>query len=243
MKNMNNNTDDFIKETLGSFEAPPPFHNWDKINDQLNSSDNDAFTQKFENFEVKPNEKVWDEIEQHLPYHLRIHRHLTWASKIAAVLLVAMLSTIFFNNWNQNSELSTTHNAIINPSETGETITASVEEEQHFVFDIKKTKTTKSITDADDELNDLLVFILDDSDELSELIDEASVDASLEPADPLLMEGLVLVVPEDDEPIAEEIDLTIKIPLVVVEESEIESLINLYDANVASGATTPIPQE
>ncbi len=243
----NNLPEDLFKDALSNLEVNPSQKSWADISDQLDTDADTKIQQKFEGFEAQPNPEIWEGIRTQLPYNLRIRRQLNWFAKIAAVLLVGMLFTMGSNMLKLNKQQNAAQIPSPTPtaSESVETVIPilSMEDKSDFVFDVNKKKEVASILmDEEESINSLLDFILDDSDDIALAIDEEIIEESLLPADELA-HGFALVSPEDDieEIVEEEIDLTIKIPLVVVEESEIESLIDMYDANVSHSVTnTPL---
>jgi len=253
MKKENNNIDDFLKDVFDNFEVNPNKQNWGKISDQLDSRAASEIKRKFDQYEVAPPSSNWDKIKDQLPYNLRIRRQLSRLAKIAAVLLVGMLFTVSSNIWKNQAAIAQNEAAVKEPTTPSIDLRNSsqaeliidLEEDVNFVFDLDDENQSSKDNEKEEEedIMALLDFILDDSDALETLIDQSIVEASLSPVEELPMEGLVLVVPEND---VEEVtpaggaaaELTIKIPLVVVEESEIESLINMYDANVTHGTNS-----
>lgn len=240
----NNLPEDLFKDALSDLEINPSKKSWADISNQLDADVHGKIQQKFENFEPNPKPEVWEGIKTQLPYNLRIRRQLNWLSKIAAVLLIGMLFTVGSNMLKLNNQREAAK--AVSPTPTPTTIVETIaplttnEDESDFVFDVNKKKEVASkLMEEEEDINSLLDFILDDSDDIAIAIDEDVIEESLTPADELT-DGIALVTPEDDvEPIAEEtIDLTIKIPLVVVEENEIESLIDMYDANASHGVNS-----
>lgn len=240
--NENNNTDEFFKDSFESFQVTPPKRNWEGINDKLEEKTDAIINDKFESYEVQPQPAVWENIKGQLPYNLRIRRHLNYISRIAAVLLIGMLFTMGYNVYQQQNQIAVNSAPVpVATPDVIETPIPVVEEKNDFVFDpVSKKEKAKKLIDEKEDIDDLLQFILDDSDDIAANIDSEVVEESLTPADELT-EGIALVTPEDDDVVQEdyffdtdvEADLTIKIPLTVVEESEIETLINIYDANAA----------
>lgn len=235
----NNLPEDLYKDALSDLEVNPSNKSWADISDQLDADVHGKIQQKFENFESQPKSEVWEGIKTQLPYNLRIRRQLNWMSKIAAVLLIGMLFTVGSNmlKLNNQQEAAQTVSPTLTPAVIVETtaLPTTSADESDFVFDVNKKKEVASkLMEEEEDINSLLDFILDDSDDLA--FDEDVIEESLTPADEL-ENSIALVTPEDDtEQIAEEtIELTIKIPLVVVEENEIESLIDMYDANASHG--------
>jgi len=242
----NNLNEDLFKDALSNLEVNPSKKSWADISDQLDANAHAKIQQKFEHFEAQPTPEVWEGIKTKLPYNLRLRRQLNWISKVAAVLLIGMLFTVGSNMLKLNLQQKTAE--IVAPTPPPPTVVETVvpapvvEEENDFVFDVKKKKEVASKLMEEEDINSLLDFILDDSDDIASAIDEAVIEESLTPADELT-DGLTLVVPEDDveQNVEIEVDLTIKIPLVVVEENEIESLIDMYDANASHGVnSTPL---
>jgi len=236
MMEKNNLPEDLFKDALSDLEVNPSEKNWADISEQLNIETNKKIQHKFEHFESQPKPEVWEGIKQQLPYNLRIRRQLNWIAKVAAVLLVGMLFSMGSNMFRLNQQQKAAHIVIPTPvpSEVVKMVVPApiAEEGNDFVFDVKEKKEAASVLMKEEEdISNLLDFILDDSDGIAAAIDEAVIEESLVSADELAG-GIALVVPEDDiEEVMIEVDLTIKIPLVVVEENEIESLIDMYDAN------------
>lgn len=128
--------DDLFKMAFDDHQVTPPTHLWDNIERELPpASDDLVFKQAFSNFEVEPSPVVWENVSRKLPFSLVIRRHLTMLSRVAAVVLLVMLATIFFDQ----SEFST-----INDEETS-TPTAEVNTQKD---DAQSTiSTTAEVTD------------------------------------------------------------------------------------------------
>ncbi len=238
--------ENLFKDALGDLEVNPSKKSWADISNQLDTDANAKIQHKFEHFEAQPKPEIWEGIKTQLPYNLRLRRQLNWISKIAAVLLIGMLFTVGSNmiKLNQQQKSAEVIVPTLTPNEdlAPSISTPIIEEENDFVFDVNEKKEIASkLIEEEEEIKNLLDFILDDSDDIAAAIDEELIEESLQPADELT-EGIAFVTPEDDLEVAveTEVDLTIKIPLVVVEESEIESLIDMYDANASHGVTTPL---
>ncbi|MGB0864361.1 MAG: outer membrane beta-barrel protein [Saprospiraceae bacterium] len=101
MSKQNQEFDDLFKMAFDDHQVTPPTHLWDNIERELPpASDDLVFKQAFSNFEVEPSPVVWENVSRKLPFSLVIRRHLTMLSRVAAVVLMVMLATLFFDEWN-----------------------------------------------------------------------------------------------------------------------------------------------
>lgn len=119
MSKQNQEFDDLFKMAFDDHQVAPPTHLWNNIERELPPvSDDLVFKQAFSNFEVEPSPVVWENVSRKLPFSLVIRRHLTMLSRVAAVVLMVMLATLFFDQWNfstPNEEDSSTPTAEVNP--------------------------------------------------------------------------------------------------------------------------------
>lgn len=130
MSKQNQEFDDLFKMAFDDHKVAPPTHLWNNIERELPpASDDLVFKQAFSNFEVEPSPVVWENVSRKLPFSLVIRRHLTMLSRVAAVVLMVMLSTLFFDQWNfttPNEEDSSTPTAEVNPQKNDFQNTPSV---------------------------------------------------------------------------------------------------------------------
>ena len=236
MNNNNKNTEDYFRKSFEDFEVPPPGQFWNEIEKNLDDPVDETFREQLTPLKITPKDRVWKKIKKQLPYHPTLRRYVSWMTRVAAILVVGMLLTIVSD---KNKRLTDTQ-----LSEAPASLNETIEPGQHaptansgeFVFEVKKSGKTHNhprqySKEEEEEVKQLLQFILeDDAFDTDELV----INNSLERAT-ALANGIVLVIPENDEPTppAEEpVELEIKIPLKIVEsEQEAEALIQIYESS------------
>jgi len=96
MKKLNNkDMDKLFKDGLGDFQVPAPSMNKQSDSSQLD----EAMRSKLSAFEQAPDQQNWNQIKRRIPLHLKMHRHLTLLSKIAAVLVVGLVTSLLVSNY------------------------------------------------------------------------------------------------------------------------------------------------
>jgi len=233
MKEFNTDTNQFDNEFAKKFEgfAPTPKSNlWGKISDEMEMQDIDQYVkQELKSFETTPSEQVWNKVEKKIPLSLYLRNHLNQLSKIAAILVVGMLATIYFSQ-PQPSSVATVQqpntkmmDGIISPFP-----------ETDFVFDLSEEVIEEEIAstvlaeeDKIKEADDFLASLLEDEDEFTFVPSNATLFEILEPAEQLPIENISAMIEEP----TENVEMQIKIPLKVVEDHEVDQMIELYDQN------------
>lgn len=102
---MNNNFDDLFADKFRDFEAPPPQKMWSEIKSSLdNEQIDETFKKGLASFEANPSARVWQYISQRLPLNPLLSKTLSMLSGIAAVLVVSMLATYVYNDWQERRQ-------------------------------------------------------------------------------------------------------------------------------------------
>ncbi|MEL6864697.1 MAG: hypothetical protein AAFP19_09765 [Bacteroidota bacterium] len=200
------------------------------------------FQKAFDQFEAQPQDHIWKGIKKELPLHLRLRNHLNWLSRIAAALLLFMVSLVLLD------QLVPPSTAVVAqlPYENMQRTALHVAKEElptqaDFVMDMPQEdfsltadhkENERGLKNSDD-LESLWSIILEEDEALAEAIDQNRMEEALQALDFLPIEGLALIPPKngkgsnsDD---TEEIELKIMIPLQVVEEGEVNQLLHLYE--------------
>ncbi len=245
MDNKDKQVEDRFRQAFDQFEVPPPDHNWEQIEEEMEELFDEQFHKKMAPFQVTPKPRVWKKIKSELPLHPGAHRYISWMTRIAAVLVIGMLLTIFVDQQQQTSGLSQKMHPIPPSPPTNTPAAHEAASSGEFVFDVKNKNRDsnhprKYNAQEEEELKLLLQSILEDDDELAAATDPAVIDNSLQIAT-ALPNGLTLVVPENDQtdptPADQSVELEIKIPLKVVESDlEAETLIHIYESSQGKNA-------
>ncbi|MEM1321253.1 MAG: hypothetical protein AAGG75_13440 [Bacteroidota bacterium] len=208
--------------------------------EDFNSEDIDQlYRSKFEHFEATPRPELWQKVQKNLPFSLLLRQHLYQLSKVAAAILLIMMMVglleeqLFTHRSHLAAECSDKSAGKANEVPKARMAEAPKE----FVLDIEEAPVDKNIgrrlLDKEDpeSIDELWAFITDDAEKFSDAFNEEKLQAILQPLEKLPAEGLAMVVPEKKvAPNSDESnDLTIMIPLKVVEDNEVEHLLNLYD--------------
>jgi len=148
----NNDLDKVFKDGLGDFQVPTPsFH---KQSDP--SELDDALRSKLNSFEMEPDEKNWNEIKKRIPLSLKMQRHLNLWSKIAAVLIVGLATSLLVANY-QGFETVAEEDSQLQPALPYE------ESQSDFVYEVqdkdeeeenakKREPTFKELSDSENEI-------------------------------------------------------------------------------------------
>ena len=238
---MNENIDNKFQEAFVDFQPTPPRQNWEQIQETMENEIDASLREKLQPLRVTPKAHVWKNIKEELPLHPGVKRYFGWMTKIAAVLVIGMLLSILSDQQQQelaHNEQEINQTITIPLQNSTEAIISNKETEIAFVYEVEKTsiagKHPRTYDEKEEaEIKNLLQFILDDDDDdLWEFADEALIAKSLEPAETLTTETATAKLEETS---AEEMDLEIKIPLIVVEtEEEAANLIEIYESNHSS---------
>lgn len=109
--------DKLFQNAFESYETPPPFNMWDKIEDNLPLTETDLlFKNAFENYEKEPSPEVWENIKPELPLSLTLRNVFMKLSRVAAVVLFIITGFVFVqqSNWgSDNNEMAQTQQQII----------------------------------------------------------------------------------------------------------------------------------
>ena len=198
MNNSNQHIDDLFKNGLEGIAPTPPNSNWQKIANQLEGEELDAFVAgNLNQIEVTPQPELWNNIKRKLPLSLLVRNQLNWLSGVAAALVIFMVAVLILN-----PKESTSNNEAIAQSETTSNPieVTPVEEEVDFVFAIEEDKKSTSASEElslEDEktIEDFWSFVMDDDDDL--VVDEELIEKSLEPILPLPVEDSEAFLPEN----------------------------------------------
>lgn len=126
-KTNNHDIEKLFKDGLSDFQVPAP-----SMNKQTDSSELDeAMRSKLSEFELAPDQQNWDKIKRRIPLHLKMHRHLTLLSKIAAVLVVGLVTSLLVANYQSHQAEMANQEKEIQPTPVVIPIDAD------FVFDMQ----------------------------------------------------------------------------------------------------------
>ena len=237
--------DDLSKKLLENYEHIPASKNWDEIEAQLpQHSIDQLFKQQLQDIEMTPSSNHWPHIKRQIPLYPRLYAHVIYVSKIAAVLLIGVTLYVFSSIYSNPSHFES--KVKIRPLTFGEAVTQTAEmkkKEEKNVQQYKKNhpSRTKTITQTS-EVERLLASLLTD-DEFGDSLDLEHLATILEPLEPLPVFSAMASAAENEKILAESIsiqrvknlpklptiDLKISIPLIVVEEHEIEHLLEIYE--------------
>jgi len=198
--NQQEEIDDIFKNGLEGFTPTPPPSNWKKITAELEGEQLDSFVKdNLLNIEATPNPEIWTNIKKELPLSLLLKNKLNWLSRIAAVLIIFMITLLVLDK----KETPTNSNIAIIENQESEEI-AAIEESVDFVFDIDESETTKELS-ASEELSmedekivdDFWASVMNEDDDFAK-VDEEVIEKSLEPILELPIENLEAALPKDN---------------------------------------------
>ncbi len=240
--NNENQFDQFFADQFKNFEQQPNDGVWDKVNEEMELQEIDSIVKReLANCEITPDEKIWMKVEPKLPLNLFIRNQLNALSKIAAILLVGMLATMLYHQNTQHV------NPVVlqtpNTNDDAELLDR-LEIIPEYVFEIQEELDEEEIasnvlSEKQENLieaDDFLASLLNDEDEFLLQLDDSEIQEVLKPIEQLPIEHITAMISKDEIPVTleeENIDLQIKIPLIVVEEGEVEDFIELYDQNAS----------
>ncbi len=238
MKNAKNNRmDDHLRGRFKDYELPPSDHLWNKIDEAVNHQEFDeVFKRKLGNREIEPAPEVWDNITRELPINLFIRTTLHRLSKVAAIVLLGFAIWHFgSNNYKAVEEVP-----ILAQQQEKISPTLSIEEESSIdpfnkisyltVPSSQREAIRKNLDPKPEDTKALLDLILADDESFANKIDSDKIDQILQPITPISFDNAVANIGEElflPPPIPT--DLIISVPLVVIEENEIPSLLEKYD--------------
>ena len=198
MNNSNQHIDDLFKNGLEDIAPTPPNANWQKIANQLEGEELDAFlADNLNQIEVDPQPEIWNNIKRKLPLSLLVRNQLNWLSGVAAALVLFMVAVLVLNP----KDKTTLENPIAQAEKISTPVeVAPVEEEVDFVFAIEEDKKTTSASEElslEDEktIEDFWSFVMDEDDDFA--VDEELIEKSLEPILPLPVEDSEANLPEN----------------------------------------------
>ena len=237
-----NKIDQYFADHFNNFKENPHPELWDKIDleMQLQQFDQDI-KEELSAFEEVPPTHIWQAVEPKLPLNLFVRNQLNWLSKIAAILVIGMLFTMYYHQDSKGSMTLSQNNMLNNPELSTST---PLVQETEFVFEISEEFEVEEVasnvlSEEEEQLieaEDFLANLLDDDDEFSIQLENDKIQEVLKPIEQLPIENITAIL-NDKVPtpsIREEpVELQIQIPLIVVEEDEVENLIELYDENEA----------
>lgn len=200
MENINQDIDDIFKNGLEDFTPTPPASNWTKVAAGLEGEEIDSFVKtQLDNIESTPNPEIWTNIKKELPLSLLLRNKLNWLSRIAAVLIIFMVTVLVLDK----KEIPTNSTvATIDNQETQDV--AVTEESVDFVFDIDESEKTEELS-ASEELSmedekivdDFWASVMDEDDDFAK-VDEEVIEKSLEPLLELPIENLEAALPKNN---------------------------------------------
>jgi len=241
--NNENQFDQFFADQFNNFEQQPNDYVWEKVKEEMELEKIDHLVKReLANCEVTPDEKIWMKVEPKIPLNLLLRNQLNALSKIAAILVVGMLATMYFHQKTEGPNTIALDNALMNADDTKHV--NDLENIPEYVFEISEDTQEEEIAsnvlsekeESLIEADDFLANLLDDEEEFVLQLENEKIQEVLKPIEQLPIENISAMLQKDEikEPLEEELtDLQIKIPLIVVEESEVEDLIEMYDQNAA----------
>ena len=237
-----NSLDDLFKDHFDNFTPPASKQVWNKIDEDLTQNNVDkVFKDKLGDLQRDPSPQVWTNVKKELPLSLYLRNTLNFLSKIAAVLLIAILSVLVTTHITDQNKAIVETPAIEKEIESKPSEVITPKEETSFVFDLKdkKTKNTKAKTkDVEEDITALLADVLEDDEDLMNEINEERMEALLQPLEQLPIEGIVddlgdvaisNAIAEEDFPEDYSEDLQIWVPIKFAEDHEIEEMISAYN--------------
>ena len=139
----NQNMDDLFRRAFDNHEVSPPSSLWDKIANEIPDSQADEiFKKALSDYEVEPSPQVWNYISRRLPINLRVRRHLTMLSRVAAVLLVGMFGMYLIDNWYAKQDTAVVHTPTEQITTPTEASNASTNSSVATTDDIQETTPT-----------------------------------------------------------------------------------------------------
>lgn len=231
--------DEQSKKLLGNFKVTPPSHNWDNISEALHGKQLDLLFQTHLSNPTTPAEKNWKAIRQHLPLRVIYRRQLIVFSRIAAIIAIALIiPSLLIKAPFQKVSTSPPITSIEILTTIGEAVEQAdkiQQEEKRKPVQYKNTVKKPKPTEA--EL--LLASLLADENEFPDsLLDLEKLKAILQPLEPLPIVSAtarIETLPLDKIKLrsnrkrSPQLDFQISIPLIIVEQEEIEELIEIYD--------------
>lgn len=221
--------------------------NWENFDSQLSGPSIDQlFQQQLEEMEIPPSPAQWSNIKKRLPSYPRLFVQFKYISRIAAALLIGTTMYIFSSYWSA-SEVMADKAISVPPPTFGEVITQNQDVEQSLTHQPEKNnKTTKNkstkSSKSSKEAEELLASLLAD-DDFGDSLDLEHLETILQPLEPLPVFSAMASAAENEKILMESMsiqrvknlpklptrDFTISVPLIVVEEHEIEHLLKIYE--------------
>lgn len=147
MDGKHHDIDNLFRNAFESHEVVPSSDLWGKIEQELPLTETDRlFKRTFTNYEVDPSPEVWLRIKRRLPLSLVLRKHLTRLSKVAAILVIGMLTYVFFES-NSFFQAENKPNTIVVVEEDSTLIedAPNVIAQQQVVEEIIETKTEPTL--------------------------------------------------------------------------------------------------
>jgi len=245
--NEQNPIDDLFKDHFNDFTPPTSNKVWNKIDEDLTKNSVDqVFKEKLGALERDPSPEVWARVKKDLPLSLYLRNSLNFLTKVAAILLIAVLSFVATDYYKQSQLVPapTTPTAKVEPKAVAPIEIVMPDEAVSFVLEIEddekvsKKKAKKVKTEIEENANTFLADLLADDDDLDSEMDEERMKALLQPLEQLPLEGVVDVfgestvanaIAEEDFPDDYTEDLQIWVPIKFIEEHEVEEMISAYN--------------
>lgn len=240
--------DETAQRLFENFQVPPPSGLWDDIETVSPNHEIDkVFERQFKYLEVTPPEKNWLAIQKRIIFPPIILRHLSTLSKVAAILVIGLLYYYSSSHIQQHDYIA--QQKIENPKPKtsitfGEAIQKKKALKQEVLPDLTiPPQIISKKEQKKEEARNLLASLLADNEFPDSLLDLESIEAILEPLEPLPVFSAMASAAEDEKIMMEALsvekvkylptlpttDLMISIPLRVVEEHEIEHLLKMYE--------------
>lgn len=246
--NKKNQIDETAQRLFENFQVPPPSGLWDDI-EAVSPDDkiDKVFERQFKYLEVTPPNRNWLAIRKRIIFPPIILRHLSTFSKIAAILVIGLLCYHSFY-YIQHQNYIVQHQIEKPKPKTSITFGEAIQKKKALKQEVLPDLTIppqfiSKEEQKKEEARNLLASLLADNEFPDSLLDLESIEAILEPLEPLPVFSAMASAAENEKIIMEALsvervkylptlpttDLTISIPLRVVEEHEIEHLLKMYE--------------
>ena len=228
--------DDLAKSLLSDLQRVPRARNWEHIQAGLHGTQTDKLFKQLKDVTIPPAPQNWNRIERRLPWRLVYRRQLRFALRVAAVFLLTFCLPSLLERYVQHRVEPVSEFVQLTTPTFGQMVEAATQEEIIVpVITTTHVKPLKSTSRSKVEI--LLASVLADDQEFPDsLLDITRLQSILQPIEPLPVISAVArieTLPVSELRVrpaqAENIELSISVPLIFVEEGEAEQLIKLYE--------------
>ena len=194
--------DEIFKNELEGNTSSPSFENWENIASELEGDSIDGFVKNhLEEIQPNPHPKIWNGIKRKLPLSLLLRNQLNWLSRIAAVLVIFMVTVVVWNKG--DNVMAVESKKMIAQEVVPMPDLVQPKEPVDFVFAINENANQNSISASeelfleDDKTNeDLWTDLMDEEEDRMSDFNDDIIDKSLEEILELPFENIEAVIPD-----------------------------------------------